>query len=96
MLIAIDISGEAPYIAPALREARAKGITTAAIVGAPALASAHSADIALAARANPNLGIEIVAIEAIIFALVQILRYQFTDRFAGAEQAIAELSALLQ
>ena len=96
LIIAIDIANEAPYIAPALREARAKGITTAAIVGAPALASANSADIVLAARANPDLGVEIVTIEAIIFALVQTLRIQFADRFAGAEQAISELSALFQ
>jgi len=96
MLIAIDIGGEAPYIAPALREARAKGIITASIVGAPALASAHSADIVLAARATPNLGVEIIVIEAIIFALIKSLRYKFADRFAGVEQAIAELSTLFQ
>ncbi len=96
LLIAIDIAGEAPYIAPALREARSRGIKTAVIVGTPALASARSTDIVLAARANPFLGIEIIAIEAIILALVEALRWHYADRFAGAEQAIAELSALFQ
>lgn len=96
LLIAIDVAGEAPYMAPALREARAKEITTAAIVGAPALASARSADIVLAARANPTLGVQIVTIEAIIFCLVETLRWDYAERFAGAEQAIAELSALFQ
>jgi DNA-binding MurR/RpiR family transcriptional regulator len=96
LLIAIDVASEAPYIAPALRESRAKGITTAAIVGSPALSSARSADVVLAARSNPCLGIAIVAIEAIIFALVESMRAQYRERFEGAEQAIMELSNLFQ
>lgn len=96
LLIALDVANEAPYIAPALREARAKEITTAAIVGSPSLASSRSAHIVLAARSTPNIGVEIVSIEAIIFALVQALRWYFAERFAGAEQAIEELSALFQ
>jgi hypothetical protein len=50
----------------------------------------------LAARATSNIGVEIVSIEAIIFALVQALRWHYADRYAGAEQAIEELSALFQ
>ena len=96
LIIAIDVANEAPYFAPALREARAKGINTTAIVGSPSLASSRSANIVLAARAAPSIGIEIVSIEAIIFALVQALRWHYADRFAGAEQAIEELSALFQ
>lgn len=96
LLIALDVANEAPYIAPALREARAKGISTAAIVGSPSLASARSAHIILSARATLNIGVEIVSIEAIIFALVQALQWHYADRYAGAEQAIEELSALLQ
>lgn len=96
LLIALDVANEAPYIAPALREARAKEITTAAIVGSPSLASSRSAHIVLAARSTPNIGVEIVSIEAIIFALIQALRWHFSERFVGAEQAIEELSALFQ
>jgi DNA-binding MurR/RpiR family transcriptional regulator len=96
LLIALDVANEAPYIAPALREARSKDIITAAIVGSPSLASTRSANIVLAARATSNIGVEIVSIEAIIFALVQALRWFYADRFAGAEQAIEELSAILQ
>ncbi len=96
LLIAIDIANEAPYIAPALREARGKGVTTAAIVGSPSLASARSANMVLAARANPDLGIATVNIEAIIFALVKSLRVQHADRFDGAAQAISDLTSLLQ
>jgi DNA-binding MurR/RpiR family transcriptional regulator len=96
LLIAIDIANEAPYIAPALREARGKGITTAAIVGSPSLASARSAAFSLAARANPDLGIAIINIEALVYALVQTLRQQYMDRFEGSEQAISDLTSLLQ
>lgn len=94
LIIALDVAREAPYIAPALREARAKGITTAAIVGSPSLASANSATIVLAARANPDMGIAIITIEAIIYALVKALRVEYADRFAGAERAISDLSSM--
>jgi hypothetical protein len=50
----------------------------------------------LAARAHPSLGVGIVSIEAIIYALCQALRWRFAERFAGAEQAIAQLSERIQ
>lgn len=96
LLIALEVSGQAPYIASALEEARQKGISTAAILGAASLASARAADCVLAARAHPSLGVGIVSIEAIIYALAQALYWRFADRFAGAEQAIAELSERIQ
>jgi DNA-binding MurR/RpiR family transcriptional regulator len=96
ILIAFDIAGETPYLAPALREARAKGITTVSITSAPSLASAQSADIVLAAHANPELGVCILTVEAIIYVLVQALRQAYPGRFAGAEQEITELTSLLQ
>lgn len=96
LLIAFDIANEAPYIAAALREARGKGIPTAAIVGSPSLASSNSATYVLAARANPNLGIAIICIEAIIYALVKMLRHHYPDRYVGVERSISDLSSLLQ
>jgi DNA-binding MurR/RpiR family transcriptional regulator len=93
LLLAMEIAGQTPYIAGALAQARDKGIPTAAIVGASSLASARSADVVLAAQAHPSLGVGIVSIEAIVYALAQVLRLRFADRFAGTEQAIADLSA---
>jgi hypothetical protein len=52
--------------------------------------------VVLAARSNPSLGVGIISIESIIFALCQALRWRFADRFAGAEQAISGLSANIQ
>ena len=96
LLLALAVSGPAAYIAGALEEARQKGLPTAAILGAASLASARAADVVLAARAHPSLGVGIISIEAIIYALCQALRWRFAERFAGAEQAIAELSARIQ
>lgn len=96
LLVAVEISGQAPYIAAALEQAQKKKIPTAAILGAASLSSARAADVVLAARPNPSLGVGIVSIEAIIYALAQALYWRFASRFAGAEQAIADLSDIIQ
>lgn len=96
LLVAMEVAGQSPYIARALEEAKAKGIPTAAIVGASALASARSADIVLAAQAHPSLGVGIICIEAIVYALAQVLRTRYAENFVGTEQSIAGLSARIQ
>lgn len=96
LLIAMEVAGQSPYIARAMEEAQNKGIPTAAIIGAAALASARYADTVLAAQAHPSIGVKIISIEAIVYALSQVLRWRFSDRFAGTEQAIANLSDKIQ
>ena len=96
LLIALEVSGQSPYIAGALESARQKGLPTAAILGAASLNSARAADVVLAARSNPSLGVGIISIESIIYALSQALRWRFADRFSGAEQAITKLTANIQ
>jgi DNA-binding MurR/RpiR family transcriptional regulator len=96
LILAVDVSGQSPTIARTLNEARAKGIPTAAIVGAGSVSSARAADVVLEAQAHPSLGVGIVAIEAIVYALTQALHARFSERFAGVEQAIAELSLRIQ
>ena len=96
LLIALEVSGQSPYIAGALESARQKGLPTAAILGAASLNSARAADVVLAARSNPSLGVGIISIESIIYALSRALRWRFADRFAGAEQAITILTANIQ
>ena len=96
LLLAIEVAGQSPYIARALGEAQSHGIPTAAIVGASSLASARAADIVLAAHAHPSLGVGIITIEAIVFAFSQVLLLRYADRFAGTDQAIAELSSRIQ
>jgi DNA-binding MurR/RpiR family transcriptional regulator len=96
LLIALEVSGQSPYIAGALESAQQKGLPTAAILGAASLNSARAADVVLAARSNPSLGVGIISIESIIYALSRALRWRFAERFAGAEQAITKLTANIQ
>ena len=96
LLLAMEVAGQSPYIANAMGEAQNKGIPTAAIIGSASLASARYADTVLAAQAHPSVGVGIVSIEAIVYALAQVLRWRFADRFAGTEQAISELSGRIQ
>ncbi len=96
LLISLEVAGQSPYIARALEEAQKRGIPTAAIIGAASLGSARYADTVLAAQAHPSMGVGIIAIEAIIYAVSQVLRWRYSDRFAGTEQAIHDLSSRIQ
>ncbi|MDD2696080.1 MAG: MurR/RpiR family transcriptional regulator [Anaerolineales bacterium] len=96
LILAMEVSGHSPYITRALSEAEAKGIPTAAIIGAASLASARCANIVVAAQAHDSMGVAIVSLEAIIYTLAQVLRWRYAERFAGTEQAIAELSERIQ
>jgi len=96
LLVALEVEGQAPYIARAMGEAQAKGIPTAAIVASASIPSARFADIVLAAQTHPSPGVGIVSLEAIVYALAQVLHWRFADRFAGTEQAISELSERIQ
>lgn len=96
LLLAVEVAGQLPYIARALGEAQSRSIPTAAIVSAASFSSARFADVVLSAQAQPSVGVGIVCIEAIVHALASVLRWQFADRFAGTEQAIAEFSERIQ
>lgn len=93
LLLAIEVAGDTPYISRALAQAHERGIPTAAVLGAASLASARAADVVLAAQRNPAIEVGIVTVNAVVYALAQALRWRFADRFAGAQQAIEELSA---
>lgn len=96
LLLAMEVAGQAPYIARALKEAQQKNIPTAAIVGAASLASARFADITLSAQAQPGIGIGIVSLEAVVYALSQVLRWRFADRYTGSEQAVTKYVKQIQ
>ena len=96
LLIAMEVAGQSPYIARALGQAQERGIPTAALVSSASLASARFADTVLAAQAHTTIGVGIVSIETVVFALAQVLRWRFADRFAGTEQAISELTEKIQ
>lgn len=96
LLLAMDVSGTSPNIQRALREARQRGIRTATVAGAASLPSTRSADVVLSALERPSIQTGVLIINVIIYVLVEVLRWTFAERFAGAEQAIAELTDQLQ
>lgn len=96
LLLAVDVSGDSPFIARALAEAGGINIPTAAIVGAPSHQSALEADVVLAAQNQASLGLALVVVDAIVYALAQALRWKFKDRFAGADEVIDKLFERLQ
>ncbi len=96
LLLAIDVTGQSPFIARSLAEAKARAIPTAAIVGAASLPTARSADVVLAASEHPSPTSGMIVISAIIYILVEALHWSFSQRFSGAEQAIAKLAERIQ
>ncbi len=96
LLLAIDVTGQSPFIARSLAEARARNIPTAAIVGAASLPTARSATVVLAASEHPSSTSGMIVISAIIYILVEALHWSFSQRFSGAEQAIADLASRIQ
>jgi hypothetical protein len=52
--------------------------------------------VVLAAQARPNVASGTVIVGALISVLAETLRWRFTGRFAGAEQAINKLYERLQ
>jgi len=96
LLLAMEIVGQSPYIARAMDEAQGKGIPTAALVASASLASARFADYVITAQSHPSIGVGIILLEVIVYALSQVLHFRFADHFVGTEQAISVLSQRIQ
>jgi DNA-binding MurR/RpiR family transcriptional regulator len=91
LILAIDVAGDAPYIARALAEAVAVNIPTAAIVGAASHQSAGETDVVLAAQNQPSISLGIVVVDGIVYTLAEALRWQYEERFVRADEVIDEL-----
>jgi DNA-binding MurR/RpiR family transcriptional regulator len=96
LLIGVDVAGETPYIARALAEARALGIPTAAIAGAASLEVANAADIVVAAQSQPQVGLGIVVMDAVVYTLAEALRWRYPERFKGSEKALEAMFDRIQ
>lgn len=96
LLIAIEVTGDLPYMARTLDAANERGIPTGAIVGAPAHATAQVANIVLAARAHPSLEVRMITVDAIVYVLAQTIHWEFQERFSGAQQTITKLTSFIQ
>jgi len=96
LLIAMEVSGQLPYIAQTLKEAQKRGIPTASIVGSASFPSARYADSVVAAQAHTSTGLGIVSVEALVYAIGKVLQWHFADRFVGTEQSIEGLTEKIQ
>jgi DNA-binding MurR/RpiR family transcriptional regulator len=96
LILAVDIAGDTPYIARALNEASALGIPNAAIVGAASHQTALVAETVLASQNQPAFGLGVVVIDAIVYALAEVLRWKYQERFSGASEAIEKLFTRIQ
>ncbi len=91
LLLSIEVVGESPYIARALAEAREAGIPTGAIVGAASLETSHIAELVLSTQTQPSSELSMVLVNAVVYALGQVLRWRYADRFAGVDRDISAL-----
>ncbi|MEI7989665.1 MAG: MurR/RpiR family transcriptional regulator [Chloroflexota bacterium] len=96
LFMAIEVTGEMPTIAYALKAARDRGIPTAAIVGSPAHSTTQMADVVLSARSHPSLEVRMVTVDAVVYALAQAIRWRFAERFSGAQQEIHDIATSIQ
>lgn len=95
LAIAMEIADEAPFLGRALEEARRLGLRTAALVASPAAPSARHADLVLAAHASPEPGIGQILVEALVYALVQMLMYARPGRYGEAASRVEALKQRL-
>lgn len=92
LAIAVEVAPDTQIVTRALSEARSIGLRTAAIVAAPSAPSAVNADLVLAGHASLEAGVGQVVVEALIHALVQLLKRERPGRFAKIESKVGELS----
>lgn len=92
LAIAVEVVPETQIVPRALNEARSIGLRTAAIVAAPSAPSAIHADLVLAGHASLEPGVGQVVVEALVHALVELLKRQRPGRFARIEARVGEIS----
>jgi DNA-binding MurR/RpiR family transcriptional regulator len=91
ILLAIDVTGGAPFIARALAEAKLLKIPTAAIVGAASSESAQVADFVLASQSQDDVGLGIIVVDTVVYTLSEAIRWRYNKRFEGKSEAIEAL-----
>jgi DNA-binding MurR/RpiR family transcriptional regulator len=96
LILAIDVAGVAPYLPRALAEASGIGVSTAAIVGAASHKSAVEADVAIATQNQEVIGLSVILVDVIVYALAEALKWKYAERFSGVDKFIEELFERIQ
>ncbi|NUM46900.1 MAG: MurR/RpiR family transcriptional regulator [Anaerolineales bacterium] len=92
LLLAIDVSGDAPFISNALMEARSRNIATAAIVSSASSQAARAVDFVIIVPAQPTIELRMLLVNGVVYAVCQALRWRYAARFNGVDQAVANLA----
>ncbi|HUF37066.1 MAG TPA: MurR/RpiR family transcriptional regulator [Anaerolineales bacterium] len=92
LLITIQAIPESDRLAAALKEAKAAGAKTAAILGAASFTSAQQTDLVLFAYAQPSIDLTAIVLNAVAYAVTQGLRWRFPERFSGSDQSVLQLA----
>jgi len=92
LAVAIEVVDETPVVSRALAEARRLGLRTAAITAAPAAPSTNQAELVISGHASLEPGVGLVVVEALIHALVSVLKRDRPGLFAKLEGKVRELS----
>jgi DNA-binding MurR/RpiR family transcriptional regulator len=95
LAVALEVVHETPVVARALAEAARLGLRTAAITAAPAAPSTTHAELVIAGHASSEPGVGQVVVEALIHALVNVLKRNRPGLFARVEGRVGELSQRL-
>jgi DNA-binding MurR/RpiR family transcriptional regulator len=96
LLLAFQAVPESRLIAPALKEARASGAKTAAILGAASFDSAKEADLVLFAYAQPSYELAAMILNAMAYTIGQSLRWRFPERYSGSDQSVLKIAGRIQ
>jgi len=92
LAVAIEVVDETPVVSRALAEARRLGLRTAAITASPAAPSTDHAELVISGHASLEPGVGQVVVEAMIHALVSVLKRDRPGLFAKVEDKVGELS----
>lgn len=96
LILAIDVAGAAPYLPRALAEASDRGVSTAAIVGTASHESAIQAEVSIAAQNQDVIGLSVVMVDVIVYALASALKWIYQEQFQDVDKHIEEMFSRIQ
>ncbi len=92
LVLAVELGGDSPLIERAVKLAKARGVTTAALVATPSAASARQGDLVLALASGADRALGPLLLQALVLALTAMLEKARPGRFATAEERVEELA----
>ena len=92
LYIGFQTLSENDHVAAALKAVRTGGTSTAAILGGASFSSAQEAAMKLFAYAQPSNVLTAMILNAISYTIGEALRWQYSDRYTGADRSIHQIA----